>query len=141
VNPAPHPRALRRLTDHGRRQRELDIAPEVLELLEEVRVSSTGARPGPASWSRRDLLLWWRDRNYRDPVGGVRLDWDDAVERVAIAGHFMSWNTPEAVASMLATESSRAAMSDLWAAMQPSARQLYRRRAAIVLAAADRMTP
>ncbi|MDX6727103.1 MAG: hypothetical protein QOK49_1908 [Baekduia sp.] len=120
---------------------ELDIAPAVLELLQEIRVSSTGARPGPASWSRRELLRWWRDRNHRDPVGGVRLDRDDDVERAAIAGHVMAWNTPEAVASMLATESSRAALSDLWAALRPSARQLYRRRAAIVLAAADRTAP
>jgi hypothetical protein len=78
------------------------VLPEVLQLLDQPRASSTGARPGPATWPRRDLLGWWRDRNYRDPVGGVRLDFDDAVERVAIAQHLLSWNTPQTVASMIA---------------------------------------
>jgi hypothetical protein len=79
-----------------------------------------GARPGPATWSRLELLRWWRDPNYRDPIDRAALDWTDDVERVAIAAHLMASNTPETVASMLGSESSRAAMSDLWAALGPA---------------------
>jgi hypothetical protein len=70
----------------------------------------------------------------------VRLDWDDDVDRVGVAAHYLSWNTPEQVVSLVASPSSRAAMSDLWAALRPHLRQLYRRRAAVLLALADEIT-
>ncbi|HMJ35199.1 MAG TPA: hypothetical protein VK501_14910 [Baekduia sp.] len=113
-----------------------DAAEQVLAVVAPPR--SPGARPstGPGSWTRRELLLWWRDRNHRDPIGGVRLDWDDDVERVAIAQHYHTWNTPEQVVSLIGSASSRAAMGDLWAALRPHDRQLYRRRAAVLLALA-----
>jgi hypothetical protein len=51
----------------------VDLLPEATEqrLAVVVSPSSPGARPstGPSTWTRRELLLWWRDRNYRDPVG------------------------------------------------------------------------
>jgi hypothetical protein len=122
----------------------VDLLPEATQQLLAVAVSpsSAGARPstGPATWTRRELLLWWRDRNYRDPVGGVRLDWADDVERVALGAHYLSWHTPEQVASLVASPTSRAAMSDLWPALRPRDRQLYRRRAAVLLAVADQIT-
>jgi hypothetical protein len=106
-----------------------------------VALRSTSPTPGPgdtrvAAWSTEELLRWWRTRNYRDPAGlaTITLDWDDDVERVAIAAHFLTWNTPEAVASMVGTPTSRSAMADVWAAIRPPERQLLRRRAAILIA-------
>jgi hypothetical protein len=122
----------------------VDLLPTATEQLLAVVVSSSspGARrsTAPAAWTRRELLLWWRDRNYRDPVGGVRLDWDDDVQRVALAAHYLSWNTPEQVVSLVASPTSRPAMRGLWAALRPHDRQLYRRRAAVLLALADQIT-
>jgi hypothetical protein len=100
---------------------------------------SEGTRPriGPATWTRQELLIWWDNRSYRDPLGDVSCDWDDDVERLAIALLYLSWNTPEQIASLLASPSARAAMSGLWAALRPTDRQYLRCRAVLLLILRD----
>jgi hypothetical protein len=108
----------------------LDVDRDAVDVV----TRSPGARPErEAPWTSEELLRWWRQRNYRDASTGPRLDWHDEIERVAIASHLRSWNPPEAVGSMVAAESSRDAMAELWAAMRPERRQLLRRRALLVL--------
>jgi hypothetical protein len=92
---------------------------------------------GPCHWTPDELLVWWRDRNYRDPAGTPVIDWRDPVDCVAVTMHAWNWHTPESVRSLLDHQSSRYALDDIWCALTPERRQLLRRRACLALAVAN----
>jgi hypothetical protein len=84
------------------------LATDVAAIASGAAMRSGGARHTVLTdpWTLDELLTWWRDRNHRDPLQRSELDWGDAVERVALACHFSSWNSPEEVRSLLTTPSS-----------------------------------
>lgn len=80
-------------------------------------------------------LKAWRARGFRDPDGGVAaLDWSDPIERVGIAAYAWTYNSPEAVSGMVNGEKGREELEKTWLALQPSDRQLYRKRAELAFA-------
>lgn len=78
-----------------------------------------------------------RETNYRDPVEPFTIDdvdFDDALERAAIAAQRMTFASPAEAASLFA-RSQRPALAYTWAAIDAPLRQLWRQRADVVLAA------
>jgi hypothetical protein len=116
----------------------LDTAEGIVALAVAAhRFDTTAGDVGPCHWTPDELLAWWRDRNYRDPVGRPSIDWRDPVDCVAVTMHAWTWHTPESVRSLLDHQSSRGALDDIWRALTPQTRQLLRRRACLALGVAN----
>jgi hypothetical protein len=82
-----------------------------------------------------------RARAYRDPddpLDGVI--WDDPLEAVAIAMLAVGFETPDGAWSLVSSAKGRTALDKTWCFHSPADRQLYRRRAGVVLLAAGVVT-
>lgn len=89
----------------------------------------------------RDRVLASRARNYRDAdTDPGRADWSDPVDAVAIALRAFTYMTPEAAATAVSAEIGRSDLAATWARLNPTDRQLWRRRAATALEIADTIT-
>lgn len=86
----------------------------------------------------QEAFTFHRARAFRDPdedrVEGVLWE-DDPVEVVAIMAIAMSFQTPDEAWSNRTSPSGRAKLDELWCAKSPEGRQLYRRRAGVILQA------
>jgi hypothetical protein len=81
-----------------------------------------------------DAVAATRARNYRDPDDDpASLDWANPVDRCASALRAFTYETPETVGGMVTGEKGRAELEATWARLQATERQLWRRRAAILL--------
>jgi hypothetical protein len=81
-----------------------------------------------------------RMTGYRDPPElelERYVDLDDPLELAAIAAHRMTFATPDEVSSLLAGEYGLEDLETVWLAQEPATRQLHRRRADVVIAAAQ----
>lgn len=76
-----------------------------------------------------------RDNHYRDPVElaerGI-VDFEDPLERAAIAAHRLSFATPAEVVSLLTGEEGREALRYTWLRLLPTDRQFHRHRADVI---------
>lgn len=78
-----------------------------------------------------------RETNYRDlvePFTADDVDFTDPLERAAIAAQRMTFTSP-AEASSLFAPSQQAELAYTWTRIEATMRQLWRKRAAVILAA------
>lgn len=87
-----------------------------------------------------------RDRNYQDPdsFGAAPTPDDvlavilaDPLERAAVVAERMGYATPEDVVGMLTSPAGQAELAYTWSRQRKSTRQLWRRRAHAIAAAAS----